>query len=127
METGILHPLGEKANQKPVQLSIEQLRECLREDHKRLGNWRDVSYEWKMPPGTLCRIAERAYEPKRPDIRRCLGLPIVSTVVVVGGESIPDGAQVYRADVCPCGQWYISNHPRRKRCFICSPYRRRVK
>jgi hypothetical protein len=46
-----------------------------------------------------------------------------AVVVIIGGGSVPPGAQVISAQVCACGQWFISNHPRRQKCFICSPYK----
>lgn len=58
-------------------------------------------------------------------VRRLLGLPVTATVYVIGGGEIPPGAQVISAAQCPCGQFFISNHPRRTRCFICSPFRKR--
>ena len=61
-------------------------------------------------------------EPKRNEIRMALGLtPYVEVVVMVDG-TIPPGAQVLTATRCACGRWYVSNHPRRRKCFICGPY-----
>ena len=54
--------------------------------------------------------------------REKFGLPPVSTVEPIAGE-IPHGAQALGAMRCECGMPFISNHPRRRRCFICSPYR----
>jgi hypothetical protein len=51
------------------------------------------------------------------------GLPFQSTVIVIGGGDIPDGAQVIRALQCHCGQWFVPNHPLRRQCFICGPFR----
>jgi hypothetical protein len=50
-----------------------------------------------------------------------------SVVVIIGGGSVPPGSQVISAQVCECGQWFISNHPRRQKCFICSPFKRKGK
>jgi hypothetical protein len=63
-------------------------------------------------------------EPKDPKIRRAVGLADYHQVVVVAGGDVPPGTLVISASLCECGQWFISNHPRRKRCFICSPYRK---
>lgn len=60
-------------------------------------------------------------------VLQALGVEITATVVVVTGGEVPQGAQVINASRCECGQWYISNHPARKRCFICSPYHKRGK
>lgn len=67
-------------------------------------------------------------EPHDPKIREALGLPArAATVYVIGGGEIPEGAQVVSASMCECGQPFISNHPARRKCFICSPYRKHVK
>ena len=73
-----------------------------------------------IPPGTLCTYAKTGYLPNR--YRQRLGLPVVASVAPVM-EPIPNGAQALFAVRCECGRWYISNHPRRKKCFVCSPYR----
>lgn len=50
-----------------------------------------------------------------------------SVVVIIGDGTVPPGAQVISATMCACGQYFISNHPRRHKCFICSPFKRKVK
>jgi hypothetical protein len=61
-------------------------------------------------------------EPKEPRIREALGLPTYQQVVTVDGGYIPPGTQVAGASNCvDCGQSYSPNHPRRKKCFTCSP------
>ncbi len=78
--------------------------------------------------------ADRALDPQTADIaygyspgkkiRGLLGLPAESSVVVMAGE-VPAGSQAVAALQCECGQWFIANHPRRRRCFVCSPYKGR--
>ena len=63
--------------------------------------------------------------PKSTKKRAALGLPPYSSVVVVEGN-VPNGTQVLCADLCACGQWYIKNHPRRRKCFSCSPCKKRL-
>lgn len=75
-----------------------------------------------IPPGTLCTFAKTGYAPPRH--RAKLGLPVSARVVSVG-IAIPDNTLALSASRCECGRWFIPNHPRRKSCFICSPYRRR--
>ena len=61
------------------------LRARLEERHGATGSWRAVAVEFGNPaikPGTLHAIARRSYEPKRPDLRRALGLPELATVTV---------------------------------------------
>ena len=61
-------------------------------------------------------------------VRKQLGWPLAATVIVVGdGGVIPDGTQALLARQCPCGQWFIPNSGNRRRCFICSPFRKRKK
>jgi len=60
-----------------------------------------------------------------PKISAILGIPYSAHVSVIGGGNVPDGAQAVSATRCACGQWFISNHPCRRRCFVCSPYRGR--
>lgn len=81
------------------------------------------SYGGRVTFGAIQRVLE-GHEPKEPKIREALGLPAYQSVVVITGGTIPAGAQVIEASQCACGNWFISNHPARKRCFICSPFRR---
>lgn len=50
-----------------------------------------------------------------------------SIVVLVGPGDIPPGAQAIAARPCPCDQWFIPNTPTRRKCFICSPFKGKVK
>lgn len=77
----------------------------------------------RVSVATLWKIAERPpYEPKDPGIREILGLDEESLVLFLDGQRRPR-AQAVGAVRCACGQYFISNHPRRKRCFLCGPYR----
>lgn len=99
---------------------------------KNLREIRDIStYTWReiaglpeyksIPAGTLCVIYKTGEIPEK--WRRRLGFPPKGSVVVMSGETIPVGTQVIAASVCDCGQAFISNHPRRVHCFVCSPFR----
>ncbi len=81
-------------------------------------------YGGRISHAVIQRVLE-SFEPRDVHNREVLGLPAYQFVVVVTGGVIPPGAQVVSAEVCECGQWYIPNHPARKHCFICSPYKRR--
>jgi hypothetical protein len=73
-----------------------------------------------IPPGTLCAIAKHGKVPEKWYAR--LSLPPEATVVVMGGGDVPPGTQVLGACYCSdCNAGYVSNHPRRKKCFTCSP------
>ncbi len=66
-------------------------------------------------------------EPKDQRNRSALGLVAYAYVYVVTGGEVPPGAQVVSAMQCECGQWFIPNTPSRRRCFICSPYKKKRK
>lgn len=69
----------------------------------------------------MARLIAQGYLPGK-KVRGLLGLPPESSVVVMAGD-VPAGSQALAAMQCGCGQWFIPNHPRRKRCFVCSPYK----
>lgn len=86
-------------------------------------SWREIARldDYKpIPAGSLNRFAKHDYLAPKWCIR--LGIPVEGKVQVIFGV-VPDGAQVIGAQECDCGQWFISNHPRRSKCFICSPYK----
>jgi len=89
---------------------------------ERIGDFYSTP-ETKITGAHIWKIAKENYEPHRPDIRAALGMPAMTTIIVMNGNAIPSGSQVLHAEFCKCGQPYISNHPLRKRCFKCSPYR----
>jgi hypothetical protein len=68
-------------------------------------------------------IKTPGYIPPR-SVATKLDIELYASVIVIEGD-VPNGAQVLRATRCVCSQYFISNHPRRKKCFICSPYRKR--
>ena len=82
-------------------------------------------YHDQVTIGTLDRVIQ-GIEPKTPEIRAVFGLAPASMVIPVAG-SVPDGTQVVAASRCSCGRYFVSNHPRRQKCFICSPFRARKK
>ena len=100
-------------------------QERLKSLHDTSGlSWRKIanldSYRG-IPPGSLATFAKSGWLARR--YRSRFGLPPVSTVVVMTGEPIPEGTQVITALRCSCGQWFVSNAPARRRCFLCSPWR----
>ena len=111
---------------------LVQLAQELREKHAELNSWPKASIacdvltsDGRPDPALALRIATKSYEPRRQETRTRLGLAPIASVVLIGEGELPDGAQTIRAIQCSCGQWFIPNHPRRKHCFICRPYRRR--
>jgi hypothetical protein len=79
-----------------------------------------------VPFGTLANVA-KGRDPKDTHTRALLGLPAIAHVVPVQG-AVPDGTQVIGASMCIiCSKWYVSNSPRRKKCYECSPCRKETK
>jgi hypothetical protein len=107
-----------------LMVDIDDVRSKIVERYLRLKNWQKVADEFGLSKGTIYKVAMyQDYEPKRIDILDKLGLkPSTARVRSING-TIPDGSQALGALVCSCGQPFISNHPRRRKCFICSKYR----
>ena len=78
----------------------------------------------KIPFGTIQRIIKEGYVPKK--YYNYFNIPLPANVIAIAGI-VPDGTQVLFAIQCQCGRFFISNHPRRRKCFVCSPYRRNGK
>jgi ribosomal protein S27AE len=88
-----------------------------------LPEYKGVPPEKPISPGTLCSIAH-GWEPRGFVLRQRLGLPNAASVVPIAGV-VPENSQALMAQQCPrCGRYFISNHPRRIKCFLCSPYRK---
>jgi len=92
-------------------------------DYKTLKSWRLVAQKWRLSKGTTYRIAHNI-EPKTLEIRLLLDLPLPEARVIAIAGIVPNGTQTIGALRCICGDWFIPNHPRRRKCFICSPYRK---
>lgn len=89
-------------------------------------SWQNIADDYGINKA-MARLIGMGYRPGK-KVSAALRLPASASVYVVGEGAVPDGAQTIRAIQCTCGRWFISNHPRRKRCFLCHPYssRRRV-
>jgi hypothetical protein len=114
-------------------LTLEELRERIwhiREspnEKKSYHTWERVAEEfWPgLNRAIPWKIAYTNYVPTDPILRMKLGLRQISTVIPIE-ETIPNGTIALKASVCHrCDQYFISNHPRRRKCFICSPFRGR--
>ncbi len=101
---------------------ITELAALMRNEYITMQSWDKVADRHHITKPLAWRIAKKGYEPRRYAIRKLLDLPQYANVIPIG-DQIPDGTQAHSAQQCKCGQWFISNHPRRVRCFICSPYR----
>lgn len=83
-------------------------------------SWRTIGAEYGIS-GAMARLIANGYDPGK-KIRQKLDLPQSAAVIVINGK-VSDGAQALGEAVCGCGRTFISNHPRRSKCFVCSPYR----
>lgn len=95
--------------------------------HKHM-TWQAIADHFGPPvtkPVVWRLVNDPDYEPKDQRIRFALGLSITAIVIPISGV-IPEGTLCLNALQCGCGQWYIPNHPRRRRCFVCSPARHRT-
>ena len=102
---------------------LEQLSTRILEHHASTQSWDKTGIEFGLNKA-MARLIATGYKPGK-KIRKVLGLPDFASVVIVGVGDVPPGTQVIKADKCACGMWYVSNSPRRKRCFICSPCKRK--
>jgi hypothetical protein len=59
--------------------TLESLAAHLADRKRELGRWQAVADEIGVSVGTCVRVAN-GYEPKRPELRRRLGLPIMAAV-----------------------------------------------
>jgi hypothetical protein len=84
---------------------------------------RQIAHEY---PGLNYADIQRASKgifPRSATKRQIFELPDFARVLAIDNE-IPDGSQVLKASHCiECNQPFVSNHPRRRKCFLCSPYR----
>lgn len=75
---------------------------------------------------TAWKIINQKKDPVDPDLRKTLKLGTKTEVNFINPLRNADRAiriDAFKIDICECGQAFVSNHPRRKKCFICSPYR----
>lgn len=83
---------------------MSKIARAMKRAHKELGNWRAVGVAYGINGAMAFRIAERGYEPTRPDIRHRLGLPAmvpVSCCPKCGGvhlKSRCDAGKIRRCD-----------------------------
>lgn len=64
-----------KAAGMPLQ-TLESVQDRLKQERGVLGSWEAVARKNELSVGTVCRVAS-GYEPRRPDIRAKLGLPVL--------------------------------------------------
>lgn len=100
----------------------------LRAEYDKLGGWRKVGAQYGVSGALVYRVVMTDYEPKDPEIRHRLGAPVLGLVQCMVDEVLPPGTQVMGSACCArCGRPFVPNHPLRKKCYICAPYRGRRK
>lgn len=106
-------------------LDFDDLRGKLNFEHDTINlSWRRIADMYGVSVGLIHAIAKNGHVPKDEKVRKRLDLPPRIEITTIIGD-IPDGTVSLGAMRCRCGQWFISNHPRRRQCFICGPYRKR--
>ena len=96
---------------------------CFNAKHVQGKTWRQIAEPYDLKPN-MARLIANGHEPGN-KIRKMLNLPPKARVISVNGD-ILDGSLVLGSMIClKCGQQFVSNHPRRQKCFICSPFRSR--
>jgi len=105
-----------------------KLKNTLLDDYsklKHLGGWQAVADLYGVGKTMVWRIANTDYIPKDQTIRKKLGLPVSAQVFPVMGE-ILNGSAAPASRICPhCGNFFIPNAGKRRKCYVCVPYRDR--
>jgi len=104
--------------QKPSLTGRNVLGNALVALHGELGSWRAVGERLGVSGGMAYRVAMRGYEPKAPNIRRSLSLPVLS-------DLLPPATIVMGSPVtCRCGRVFVGKWgTRRRMCPVCRPGR----
>ena len=104
--------------------NLKDVVQCLYNEKSSLRRVAREGFGGCVSFGAVQRVLA-GHEPHDPEVRRAFGLADYHAIVIVGPGVVPPGTQVITAEQCSCGAWFIPNHPRRRRCFVCSPYRGR--
>ena len=75
-----------------------------------------------IPPGTLATMLKDSYIPNK--WRSQLGLDVDTPITPIG--KVAPRSQALESLVCVvCARPFIPNHPRRRKCYLCSPTQRK--
>lgn len=104
--------------------TLPELRCTIQAMYAEVKSWQKVGEAYGINKA-MARLIANGYQPGN-KVRKIFGLPPVHGCVVIAmGQEIPLDVQIIGfARVCKCGTWFIPNTPTRKKCFICSPFRR---
>jgi hypothetical protein len=98
-------PAGSQTDQTGLVQPLDTLRAALNRLRGQSLTWRHIraSYFPGVPAGTLCAVA-RGREPRKPEIRRALGLPVDPVILATP-----------RVCACGCGISYVPIVPHQRR------------
>ena len=115
------------------QYFIERLIAEIQDKRDAGESYHSIGQYYGVNKGIIWAILNSDYEPQDNSTRRRLGLPVSPTVnffkqdewewVRVGMKQVQ--LQALSVRECECGQYFIPNAPKRRKCFICTPYRSR--
>lgn len=95
--------------------------------YKMNKSYRQTAHDFEMMRGVklnhaMVRLIIKGYDPGK-KIRKLLNWQPMAEVASVNGTIHQGAVSLGDRQCVACGRWYISNHPRRRKCFICSPYK----
>lgn len=111
---------------KEINELLDELDEMRRQgmSYEQIGQCYDVNRT------TIWKIINTRKPPNFPRIRHQLGLPLAKEVHFITALQTNEidhaNIQAYAVATCHCGRLFVPNHPKRKQCFICSPYQGRT-
>ena len=106
--------------------SLKQLKQYLAELHEKYS-YPKIAKAYNTNPAVIWRIVNSDYEPKKPETCHNFGLPTSATVIPISGEVAP-GSYAVASKICiKCGKPFIPNSPKREKCQVCVPPRKRKK
>lgn len=79
--------------------TLEKVARRLRSERRKLGSWDEVARHYGLTKALVWRVAKQNYEPRRPEIRRALGLPVHKLAPVC-----PMCGDIHQLEVCPVGK-----------------------
>jgi hypothetical protein len=92
-------------------------------------SWREVADDYGVSKGMMWMVVNDDYEPKNPTARARLGMPALMAIGVATSEPVEGGAIIgVGSETCAaddCSVEFIPNHPRRRKCYLCSPVRKK--
>lgn len=108
-------------------MQTRQLSQVIKNRRKNRESYESIARGFGVSRALIRYIeAHPNYQPGA-EKRKLLGIdpPATASITLAWDGDCPPGTQAPPATLGKCGHWFISNHPRRSKCFICSPYRKK--